>query len=141
VSQQAYDVYIHLHLPRSPPNLAAGNFMLDLSLMSPDSAVRLNTLSETDILAHSRRPAILTYTSPLLNTVGTIAEAPLLLLGLKREAEMLDVRMMEGVEFARGWRNVPKSLRLEVQADGKMQVYSVRVKFVARFGGLRYASL
>jgi len=114
--------------------------MLDLSLVSPDSATRLTTLSETDILAHSRRPAILTYTSPLLNTVGTIAEAPLLLLGFKKEAEMLDVRMMEAVEFARGRRNVPKSLRLEVQADGKMQVYSARVKFVARFGGIRYAS-
>ena len=114
--------------------------MLDLSLMSPDSAPRLAVSSETDILAHSCRPATLTYTSPLLNTVNTIAKAPLLVLGFKKEAEMLDIPMMEGVEFARGWRNVPKSLRLEVQADGKMQVYSARVKFVARFSGLRYTS-
>jgi Putative adipose-regulatory protein (Seipin) len=113
--------------------------MLDLSLISPESAAHLATPSERDILAHSRRPAILTYMSPLLNTVDTIAGAPLLLLGFKKEAEMLDVRMMEGVEFVRGWRNVPKSLRLEVQADEKMQVYSAKVKFVARFAGLRHA--
>ncbi|KAI9786638.1 MAG: hypothetical protein M1839_006189 [Geoglossum umbratile] len=138
VSQQAYDVYIHLHLPRSPPNRAAGNFMLDLSLISPNSATHLAAPSETDVLAHSRRPAILTYMSPLANIVNTIAEVPLLLLGFRKEAEKLDVRMMEVVEFAKGWRNVPNSLRLEVQADEKMQVYSTSVRFVARFTGLRW---
>ena len=114
--------------------------MLDLSLISPDSAARLTAPSETDILAHSRRPAILTYASPLVNTVNTIAEVPLFLLGFRKEMEKLDVCMMEGIEFARGWRNVPKSLRLEVQADEKIQVYSVSVRFVARFAGLRYVS-
>jgi seipin len=113
--------------------------MLDLSLISPDSATHLTAPSETDILAHSRRPAILTYMSPLANIVNTIAEVPLLLLGFRKEAEKLDVRMMEAVEFAKGWRNVPNSLRLEMQADEKMQVYSASVRFVARFAGLRCA--
>ncbi|KAH0541402.1 hypothetical protein FGG08_004092 [Glutinoglossum americanum] len=138
ISQQAYDVYIHLELPRSPPNLAAGNFMLDLSLISPDSAALLTAPPETDILAHTRRPAILTYASPLVDTVNKIAEVPFFVLGFKKEAEKLDIRMMEGLQFARGWRNVPKSIRIEVQADEKMQIYNARVRFAARFAGLRW---
>lgn len=46
--------------------------------------------------------------------------------------------MMEQVEFAKGWRNLPASLRLEIQSTERMQVYSAKVKFLARFTGLRY---
>ncbi|KAH0563377.1 hypothetical protein GP486_002051 [Trichoglossum hirsutum] len=139
ISQQAYDVYVHLDLPRSPPNLEAGNFMLSLTLISPESITPPATApSETDVLAHSRRSAILTYASPLVDTVNKVAAVPFFLLGFRKEAEKLDVRMMEGLQFARGWRNVPRSLRLEVQADKMIQVYSARVRFVARFVGLRW---
>jgi hypothetical protein len=98
--------------------------MLNLALISPDStAPPTATPSETDVLAHSRRPAILTYASPLVDTVNRVAAVPFFLLGFRKEAEKLDVRMMEGLQFARGWRNVPK-----------------RVRFVARFVGLRYTT-
>src|SRR5947207_6244421 len=36
-SQQPYDISLEIHLPRTPTNLAAGNFMLDLSLFSRPS--------------------------------------------------------------------------------------------------------
>lgn len=64
---------------------------------------------------------------------------PLYVTGWQREAETLDVMMMEGVEFAKGWRNLPRSLRFEIQSEERMQVYSAKVKFAARFTGLRYA--
>lgn len=33
---------------------------------------------------------------------------------------------------------LPQSLRLEIQSDNKMQIYSARVEFRARFTGLRW---
>ncbi|KAK5260185.1 hypothetical protein LTR40_004621, partial [Exophiala xenobiotica] len=40
ISQQAYDVELVLDMPRTPTNLEAGNFMLDLSLLGPGINVR-----------------------------------------------------------------------------------------------------
>lgn len=65
---------------------------------------------------------------------------PLYVVGWRREAETLEIPMMEKLEFARGARNLPQSLRLEIQSDGKLQIYSARVEFRARFTGLRYDS-
>lgn len=47
--------------------------------------------------------------------------------------------MFERISFARGWRNVPAAVKVEVQSDScVLQVYSARVVFRARFEGLRY---
>lgn len=113
--------------------------MLDLSLLSP-SASSFQDNTSTYVLAKSRRPAILTFASPMIDTVSRIWRMPLYVLGWKKEAETLETAMMEGVEFAKGWRNLPGSLRLELQSQERMQVYSATVKFVARFKGLRYVS-
>ncbi|KAL1989410.1 hypothetical protein VTN96DRAFT_172 [Rasamsonia emersonii] len=138
-SHQPYDVSVTLQLPRTPSNLAAGNFMLDLSLFSrPSSSIITGTNTSTSLIAHSRRPAILTYASPIVDTAYKVSRMPLYLLGWQREAETLEVNMMESVEFARGWRNLPGSLRLEIQSREQMQVYSAIVKFKANFTGLRW---
>lgn len=89
------------------------------------------------VLAHERRPAILTYYSPVVEYVHKAVELPWYMLHWRREAETLHVPMFEGVEFAKGWRNVPDTARLELQSEEKMQVYSARLVFAARFGGLR----
>lgn len=129
---------VTLQLPRTPSNLAAGNFMLDLALFSrPSSSIITGTNTSTSLIAHSRRPAILTYASPIVDTAYKVSRMPLYLLGWQREAETLEVSMMESVEFARGWRNLPGSLRLEIQSREQMQVYSAIVKFKANFTGLR----
>ena len=141
VSEQAYDIKLNLHLPRTPSNLNAGNFMLDLALLSPPSSTFLTTNTSTDILARSQRPAILTYASPIVDTVNKVFQLPWYLLGWRKEAEVLEVSMMEAVEFAKGWRNVPGSLRLEIRSQEQMQIYNATVKFVARFSGLRFVSL
>ena len=46
--------------------------------------------------------------------------------------------MFEGVEFAKGWRNVPDRVIVVVEAEEKMQFYGLMVKITARFSGLRY---
>ena len=143
--QQPYDISIELHLPRTPNNLAAGNFMLDLSLLSRPSPTTatpaLNVIqpNASTVLAHSRRPAILPYQSPLLSITHNIIALPWHTLGLKDlNADVLEVPMFELMSFPRGWRNVPGVVKFELQSEQALQVYSVRALFKARFEGLRY---
>lgn len=63
---------------------------------------------------------------------------PLYLTGLLREAETLEVSMMEDIEFARGWRNLPASARLEIQSREPLQIYKAVLKFKASLAGLRW---
>lgn len=138
MSLQPYDVSVTLELPRTPSNLDTGNFMIDLTLYSrPGSALLPGSAKDANPIMQSRRSAILTYTSPLVDVARRMARLPLYVVGWRREAEILDVSMLEQVEFARGSRNLPESLRLEIQSDDKMQVYSARVQFRARFTGMR----
>ncbi|KAL9575894.1 MAG: hypothetical protein Q9212_007589, partial [Teloschistes hypoglaucus] len=93
------------------------------------------------ILAQSRRPAILTYSSAIVDAASTLTGLPWYVLGWKSESEVLQVPMFEGVEFPRGGggANVPRSLELVVESgDEKMQFYEVGVRIIARFGGLRW---
>ncbi|MCJ1253250.1 hypothetical protein MMC24_001061 [Lignoscripta atroalba] len=147
-SLQSYDVSLLLHLPRTPANLAAGNFMIDLSFLSPNvpttspadlmPSTFTNSNSSASVLTSSRRPAILTYASPIIDTASTLSGLPWYVMGWKKESEVLEVSMFEGVKFSKGWRNVPDRVIVVVEADEKMQFYDVVVKIVARFGGLRY---
>ena len=149
-SLQPYDVTLYLHLPRSPINLQAGNFMIDLSLLSPtvpfsSSAAlvppSLSSLNTSEaVLVRSRRPAILTYASPLIDTAATLSGLPWYVMGWKKESEVLEISMLEGVEFSRGWRNIPNMVGVVVEADVNMQFYGVCLKIIARFRGLRWAS-
>ena len=122
--------------------------MIDLSLFSasailssptdllPSSVTATNT--SASILARSRRPAILTYTSPIVDTAHKLSGLPWYVLGWKKESEVLEVSMFEGVQFARGSKNVPDKVQVVIEADEKMQFYEVGINIVARFGGLRY---
>lgn len=97
-----------------------------------------NSSSSLTPILQSRRPAILTYSSPLVDLARRLLRLPLYVLGVRREAEKLEVSMGERIEFARGACNLPQALRLEIQSDAKLQVYSAQVEFRARFTGLRY---
>ncbi|ORX99689.1 putative adipose-regulatory protein-domain-containing protein [Clohesyomyces aquaticus] len=90
------------------------------------------------LLAQSRRPAILTYRSWMTEVAYRALRLPSYILGWRVEEEMVVVKMMEGVEFEKGWRNVPRTLRLEVRSGVPLEVYKVGVKFVARLEGLRW---
>ncbi|MCJ1371334.1 hypothetical protein MMC20_002549 [Loxospora ochrophaea] len=150
-SLQPYDITLHLHLPRTPSNLLAGNFMLDLTLLPPTSPAStptdllpsslFGTNTSTTPLARSRRPAILPYASPLVSTVSTLTNLPWYMVGWRHESETLSVPMFERISFAKGWKNIPDRVRVQVDADTTMQFYDVGVKIVARFSGLRYALL
>lgn len=120
--------------------------MLDLSLISPDITSSTAdkrglppsaSVAHASVIARSRRPAILTYVSPMVDTASTLSGLLWYILGWKKESEALEVSMFEGVEFAKGRKNVPQGVRVVVEADEKMQFYDVRVKIIAKLGGLR----
>ncbi|KAH7412604.1 putative adipose-regulatory protein-domain-containing protein [Cadophora sp. MPI-SDFR-AT-0126] len=158
VSQQPYDITLTLHVPRSPPNLQRGNFMLSLSLLSPtykplpspiptDTSTPLTplsgpigtlSLSKDDILFSARRPTLLTYTSRLVSLSERLLALPLYILGLKHESEILHIPMAESASFPRGRKNIPGFAMLELQAGQDVQVYAAKITFKARFGGLRW---
>lgn len=46
--------------------------------------------------------------------------------------------MFEGVQFAKGSANLPRSARVIVEADEKMQFYEVGVSIIAKLAGLRW---
>ncbi|KAF2267950.1 hypothetical protein CC78DRAFT_530372 [Lojkania enalia] len=90
------------------------------------------------VLARSRRPALLTFRSWMTETVYRGLRLPVYVLGWGDERERVVVRMMEGVQFDKGWRNVPASLRLEVRSKLPLEVYQVSVRFTAQLEGLRW---
>ena len=122
--------------------------MIDLALLAPTTAKSTDSIlpsvstlnTSSSVLAHSRRPAILTYTSTLVNTAHTLTTLPWYVLGWRKESEILEVPMFEGVEFAKGRISIPDSLKvtIEPEPDAKMQFYEAGVRIVARFGGLRW---
>lgn len=138
--------------------------MLDLELISPplipDQPLSISSVlapsNRTTLLARSRRPAILPYQSPITSLANTFLSLPLHTLSIRDiDATKLSVSMFEQVSFARGWRNIPLSARLEVQTQPHtqaallgqpldvqqhvpMQIYSACIEFHARFRGLRW---
>lgn len=136
IAGQPYDVSVQLRLPSSPANIAHANFMLDLRIYdatssSSSSSSKKQTQPLTPLL-HARRPAIVTYASPLLHTLRTLFAAPLLLPGLWRQEETLVVQLAAGARFTAA----PATARLQI--DHGIAVYDAVVRFDARFEGLRW---
>ncbi|KAF3011092.1 hypothetical protein E8E13_011283 [Curvularia kusanoi] len=162
VNRQKYDVSVEMVVPRSRSNLRAGNWMLDLSLRSHPSSVIANILgwddedaeptvasadgnadtpppplplSKPQVLAHSRRPAILTYRSWPTEHIYRALRLPLYLTGFGTESETLHISMLEAAYFA---SSVPSSLRLELRSSTPLEIYAVRVHIRAKLEGLRW---
>jgi seipin len=103
---------------------------------SPGSSAGM--LGKPAVLAKSRRPAILTYRSWVVEHAYRSLRFPLYLVGWHTESETIEVSMMEDVEFDKGAHNVPSSLRLELRSRQPLEVYRVAVRFSAKLEGLRW---
>jgi seipin len=145
-SAQAYDVKLEIELPRTRKNREAGNFMLDVSLLGDtglldslkDGIMTTQTSGSAPVLARSRRPAILQYRSLPVEIVHRAMQLPWYLLGVRDERETLTIDVFDKTSFARGINTVPTALKLEVQSAKRMQIYSAKAHFHARFRGLRW---
>ncbi|KAL5396891.1 hypothetical protein PMIN06_003868 [Paraphaeosphaeria minitans] len=105
--------------------------------ISPDEAAQA-ALRIKEVLARSRRPAILTYRSWLTEMCYRALRLPLYVVGWGTESETVSVMVMEGVQFEKGWKNVPASIRLELRSRIPLEVYRASVRFVAKLEGLRW---
>lgn len=119
---QPYVVTLHLVLPPSPPNLAQGNFNCELLVKAAGGR---RVLSE-------RRPALMTYASPLARTLRTLVASPLLVAGWAREQEALAVVLAEAAVFS----DEPHEARVDI--DARIAIYHARLEFSARLSGLRW---
>ncbi|KAI1500900.1 putative adipose-regulatory protein-domain-containing protein [Biscogniauxia marginata] len=162
--EQAYDVSVELTLPRSPANLARGNFMVALyALKSPQPPANpamltissASGMEETaknpyahvtpdNVVFASRRPALIPYMDPLVSTSSRVLFLlyRVLFAPASSETAVLAVSMGELLladltSASSGPR--PLSLLLDVQAGQTLQVYSATVTLVARLTGVRWA--
>jgi len=98
----------------------------------------VNQFNET--VASSSRPAILTYTSPIISTSLTILNSPLFIAGFKKESETLLVQVLERFQFPNSRVGRPHSATVEIiPAGNRIQVYHAKLIFVAQFEGVRYS--
>ncbi|KAI1881079.1 hypothetical protein JX265_001319 [Neoarthrinium moseri] len=145
--ETAYDVTVELTLPRSPPNVDRGNFMIALfatksELENPAQSWTIPSdpyahVQPDNVVFSSRRPALVPYRDPLLSTAGRLLFLlwHLVVSPAAAELETLTVPMGELVEFR---HQLPLSLLLDVQAGQTLQVYAARIELVARLTGLRW---
>lgn len=113
--------------------IAAGSMIDTLAhSLAPSST------TTTNVLATSRRSAILPYRSPIVDNMYKLTQLPWYLLNWRREVEDLRIQMFESVDFSRGWRNLPDTMRVEIQSPLRLQIYSAEAIFQARFSGLRW---
>ncbi|KAI0377733.1 putative adipose-regulatory protein-domain-containing protein [Hypomontagnella monticulosa] len=148
--EQAYDVSVELTVPRSPPNLERGNFMVALFAMKslPDnpafaftsSAMGLDPyahVKEDNVVFMSRRPTLIPYADPMVSMASRVLFLLYhILYPGAGETTTLSIPMGELVEF----RDVlPLSILVDVQAGQTLQVYSASVTLVARLTGIRWA--
>jgi hypothetical protein len=138
-TEQKYDVSVELDLPRSEQNLGVGNFMVEVTLLGVGWEGYEST-KEGVVLASARRLAMLTYRSWLVEMAWRVTRLPWYLIGWRVESEKVGVKVLDGVQFEKGRRNTPESVRVEVRSGrGKvLQIYGVSVEFRTRFEGLRY---
>ncbi|KAH7077836.1 putative adipose-regulatory protein-domain-containing protein, partial [Paraphoma chrysanthemicola] len=90
------------------------------------------------VLARSRRPAILTYRSYIIEHAYRLIRLPLYLVDWHTESEHVKISMMEAIEFDKGVKNVPASVKVELRSRDPLEVYTVSVRFSARLEGLRW---
>lgn len=137
-------------MPRTPTNLIAGNFMVDLQLLGPynpiaqppDSLsalvgnISMPTTTGLSILHHSRRPAMLQYISPIPFLAQNLLFLPLHLLNLRDiDSSCLRIPMFELLSFPRGTANIPTHIRLEIKSDSSINTGSAHPMFNIPFLG------
>ncbi|CAK7264724.1 hypothetical protein SEPCBS57363_001225 [Sporothrix epigloea] len=160
-TDQNYDVSVVLSLPLTPSNQAVGNFMVEIALAASGTksasaaivaAERLPPANPRDfleadskrVLFAAARPALMTYTDPLILRATRLTLLPLHFFAPEAASRnRLVVPMAESLSFSGpgGPRAVlPAVLYLELRTNGlhELQTYGAEVVFAARLSGLRW---
>lgn len=145
---QTYDVSVTLTLPRSPPNVERGNFMVGLQLLDADVTPQLYDAARsfannrqgfggTSVLFSSRRAALIPYVDPIVSLASRVLFLFWHMLFPKTQTCDLTVKLAERVWFPK--RSIlPKSAFIEVEAGQDIQIYEVALHLTAQLHGLRW---
>ena len=154
---QEYDISVTLSLPRSPPNLERGNFMITLYLLdneiSPDLVVDASKFAFSSesaaerswdatnflrmVLFHARRPALIPYVDPVISLASRVLFVFWhMLWPEKAQTCTLTVPLAErvGAEFTKA----PRAAYVEVEGGQTIQIYVLSLTLTAQLSGLRY---
>ncbi|CAK7216221.1 hypothetical protein SCUCBS95973_002736 [Sporothrix curviconia] len=160
-TDQDYDVSVVLSLPQTPSNQAVGNFMVEIALAASSvnsasaaiaAAERLPPANPRDflesggkrVLFAAARPALMTYTDPLVAQATRLTLLPLHLFAPEAASRSrLIVPMAESLSFSGPGAPsavLPAVLYLELRTNGlqELQTYGAEVVFAARLSGLRW---
>ena len=124
---QPYHVKIQLNLPESTVNSNQGMFMVKLSL---------NDLNQKTIVSSSR-PSMVTYKSFPVKLIETFFSWPLILVGVKRESETLDIPLIEDYVDGVKSNSIASTAVIRLIARD-LQVYSASLIIQAHLTGLRH---
>ncbi|KAF2747979.1 hypothetical protein M011DRAFT_493892 [Sporormia fimetaria CBS 119925] len=147
IAKQKYDVTVQITMPRSERNVRSGNWMVGLEMLRSSQAGTMGwglqdgkqeQQGEPNTLVQARRPALLTYRSPVTDLAYRILRLPLYVLGWRRECETMEIRMLEGVQFDKGTSRIAGALKLEIRSKEPLDVYTVSVRLDADLHGLRW---
>ncbi|SAM05110.1 hypothetical protein [Absidia glauca] len=123
--EQAYDVFVKLHVPTSDINFDLGNFMVTAELLSQDGV----------IVSQSSRPAILRYQSHAQRILHVLAKALPLLVGFTEESQVIVVPLIEGYVEQKSKSVVQAAVTI---SSPILQIYDAQLSIRADFRGLRY---
>jgi seipin len=119
---------VDLNLPDSEVNMRQGMFMIHLTLLD----------SNNQVIVSSSRPALMTHRSIPVKLIHTFFSWPFYLIGIKKEAEQLEVPLVEdyvdGIRSNKG----PASSAKVVLVARDLQVYSSTLSIQANLTGLRH---
>ncbi|SAL96315.1 hypothetical protein [Absidia glauca] len=123
--EQAYNVFVQLHVPNSNINFDLGNFMVNVELLSTDNAV----------ISQSSRAGILRYQSHAQRLLHVLSKALPLLAGLTEESQVINIPLIEDFMEQKSNPVVQAAVTLSNPA---LQIYDAHFSIRADFRGLRY---
>mmetsp|Transcript_22148 Transcript_22148/g.27814 ORF Transcript_22148/g.27814 Transcript_22148/m.27814 type:complete len:367 (+) Transcript_22148:131-1231(+) len=122
---QKYTIIAELVLPESEANSQAGVFMVELALRT----------STGQLLASSRRPALLRYRSSVATLISQLATWPLIALGLVREEQTLQIACFDSFEESLDYPMSKVNIQLSTT---EIQISRAALGITAQLTGLAY---
>ncbi|KND90681.1 Seipin [Tolypocladium ophioglossoides CBS 100239] len=147
-TQQEYDISVALLMPRSPPNVERGNFMVTLYLLGSEATEKLAAdalvfanshahFGSQKVLFNSRRPVLVPYVDPIVSVAKRLLFLLYHMFVPSSQTCRMTVALAEGLAFSKG-SVLPASAYVEVEAGQDIQIYNVDLTLTAQLRGLRW---
>lgn len=147
-TQQEYDISVTLAMPRSPPNVERGNFMVTLYLLGSEANGKLEAdalifanshahFGSQKVLFNSRRPALVPFVDPIVSVANRLLFLLYHMFVPSSQTCRMTVALAERLAFPKG-SVLPASAYVEVEAGQDIQIYNASLTLTAQLRGLRW---